>query len=92
MMGERARRRDADVRRVMNPRLLTQNARRHGDQVGFTWESHPREIDGRALALASHPAARHRQGRPYPGPPRIATMFWSIRGLPARRSGADHPG
>ena len=49
-------------RRVMNlAHLLTQNARRHGDRVGFIWAEKSwtwREIDARASALAAALAAR----------------------------------
>jgi fatty-acyl-CoA synthase len=49
-------------RRVMNlAHLLTQNARRHGDRVGFIWGDRSwtwREIDGHVSALAAALAAR----------------------------------
>src|SRR6201991_476528 len=49
-------------RRVMNlAHLLTQNARRHGDRVGFIWGERSwtwREIDRLVLALAAALAAR----------------------------------
>src|SRR5260370_2263739 len=49
-------------RRVMNlAHLLTQNAPRHGDRVGFIWAEKSwtwREIDARAPALAAAPDAR----------------------------------
>ena len=49
-------------RRVMNlAHLLTQNARRHGDRVGFIWGEKSwtwREIDGHVSALAAALAAR----------------------------------
>ena len=49
-------------RRVMNlAHLLTQNARRHGDRVGFIWGEKSwtwREIDGQVSALAAALAAR----------------------------------
>ena len=49
-------------RRVMNlAHLLTQNARRHGDRVGFIWAERSftwREIDRRVSALAAALAAR----------------------------------
>jgi fatty-acyl-CoA synthase len=49
-------------RRVMNlAHLLTQNARRHADRVGFAWGDRSwswREIDGRVSALAAALAAR----------------------------------
>jgi fatty-acyl-CoA synthase len=49
-------------RRVMNlAHLLTQNARRHGDRVGFVWGDRSwtwREIDGSVSALAAALSAR----------------------------------
>jgi fatty-acyl-CoA synthase len=49
-------------RRVMNlAHFLTQNARRHGDRVGFIWAENSRtwrEIDARVSALAAALAAR----------------------------------
>src|ERR1700760_1426194 len=49
-------------RRVMNlAHFLTQNARRHGDRVGFVWGERSwtwREIDGHVSALAAALAAR----------------------------------
>src|SRR3954466_14438075 len=49
-------------RRVMNlAHMLTQNARRHGDRVGFIWGDRSwtwREIDRRVSALAAALAAR----------------------------------
>ncbi len=49
-------------RRVMNlAHFLTQNARRHGDRVGFIWGDRSwtwREIDGHVSALAAALAAR----------------------------------
>ncbi|HEX6959391.1 MAG TPA: acyl-CoA synthetase [Ferrovibrio sp.] len=49
-------------RRVMNlAHFLTQNARRHGDRVGFVWGDRSwtwREIDGLVTALAAALAAR----------------------------------
>ena len=49
-------------RRVMNlAYLLTQNARRHGDRIGFVWGARAwrwREIDGEVSALAAALAAR----------------------------------
>src|SRR6478672_1988137 len=49
-------------RRVMNlARMVTQNARRHGDRAGFIWSDRSwtwREIDGRVSALAAALAAR----------------------------------
>ena len=49
-------------RRVMNlAHLLTQNARRHGDRVGFIWGDRSwtwREIDKLVSALAAALAAR----------------------------------
>ena len=49
-------------RRVMNlAHFLTQNARRHGDRVGFIWGARSwtwREIDGLVTALAGALAAR----------------------------------
>ncbi|HYS87254.1 MAG TPA: AMP-binding protein, partial [Bradyrhizobium sp.] len=49
-------------RRAMNlAHLLTQNARRHGDRVGFIWGEKSwtwREIDGQVSALAAALAAR----------------------------------
>ncbi len=49
-------------RRVMNlAHLVTQNARRHGDRIGFVWGERAwtwREIDGHVSALAAALAAR----------------------------------
>ena len=49
-------------RRVMNlAHFLTQNARRHGDRIGFIWGDRSwtwREIDGHVSALAAALAAR----------------------------------
>jgi len=49
-------------RRVMNlAHMLTQNARRHGDRIGFIWGDKSwtwREIDGHVSALAAGLAAR----------------------------------
>ena len=49
-------------RRVMNlAHMLTQNARRHGDRIGFIWGDRSwtwREIDGHVSALAAGLAAR----------------------------------
>src|SRR6478672_1595090 len=49
-------------RRVMNlARMVTQNARRHGDRAGFIWSDRSwtwREIDGAVSALAAALAAR----------------------------------
>ena len=49
-------------RRVMNlAHLLTQNARRHGDRIGFIWGERSwtwREIDAKVSALAAALAAR----------------------------------
>src|SRR6266496_1390899 len=49
-------------RRVMNlAHMLTQNARRHGDRIGFIWGDRSwtwREIDGHVSALAAALAAR----------------------------------
>src|ERR1700730_7042667 len=49
-------------RRVMNlAHLATQNARRHGDRIGFVWAEKSwtwREIDARVSALAAALAAR----------------------------------
>src|ERR1700730_8412875 len=49
-------------RRVMNlAHLVTQNARRHGDRIGFIWGEKSwtwREIDGLVSALAAALAAR----------------------------------
>ena len=57
-------------RRVMNlAHFLTQNARRHGERIGFIWGDRSwtwREIDAAGLGAGGGTRrARHRQGRPH---------------------------
>src|SRR5882757_4050912 len=71
-------------RRVMNlAHLLTQNARRHGDRVGFIWGDRSwtwREIDGLVSALAAALAARGiaRGDRILVHSRNCDEMFWSM--------------
>ena len=84
-------------RRVMNlAHMLTQNARRHGDRTGFIWGEKSwtwREIDARGLGAGGGARrARHRQGRPHPGPFQElrGDVLVDVRGVSARRGlGAD---
>ena len=84
-------------RRVMNlAHMLTQNARRHGDRTGFIWGDRSwtwREIDAPGLGAGGGAGgARHRQGRPHPGPFQELRrdVLVDVRGVPARRGlGAD---
>src|SRR5712664_3015805 len=71
-------------RRVMNlAHLLTQNARRHGDRIGFVWGDRSftwREIDGRVSALAAALAARGigKADRILVHSKNCDEMFWSM--------------
>src|ERR1700676_804081 len=71
-------------RRVMNlAHFLTQNARRHGDRVGFIWAEKSwtwREIDARVSALAAALAARGivRGDRILMHSKNCDEMFWSM--------------
>jgi len=72
-------------RRVMNlAHLLTQNARRHGDRVGFFWGDRSwtwREIDGHVSALAAALAGRgivKGDRILVPLQERRRAMFWSM--------------
>ena len=84
-------------RRVMNlAHMLTQNARRHGDRVGFIWGDRSwtwREIDAPGFgARGGTGRARHRQGRPHPGPFQELRrdVLVDVRGVPVGRGlGAD---
>jgi fatty-acyl-CoA synthase len=71
-------------RRVMNlAHLLTQNARRHGDRVGFIWGERSwtwRQIDGQVSALAAALAERGivRGDRILVHSKNCDEMFWSM--------------
>src|SRR5436190_9695496 len=71
-------------RRVMNlAYLLTQNARRHGDRIGFVWGDRSwtwREIDGLVSGLAAALAARGivKGDRILVHSKNGADMFWSM--------------
>src|SRR5258705_10220124 len=71
-------------RRVMNlAHLLTQNARRHGERIGFVWGERSwtwREIDGLVSALAAALAARGiaRGDRILVHSRNCDEMFWSM--------------
>ena len=71
-------------RRVMNlAHMLTQNARRHGDRVGFIWGDKSwtwREIDGAVSALAAALAARGvvKGDRVLVHSKNCDEMFWSM--------------
>jgi fatty-acyl-CoA synthase len=71
-------------RRVMNlAHLVTQNAQRHGDRLGFVWGERSytwREIDGRVAALAAALAARGigKGDRVLVHSKNCDEMFWSM--------------
>jgi fatty-acyl-CoA synthase len=71
-------------RRVMNlAHLVTENARRHGDRVGFIWGERSfswREIEGRVAALAAALAARGigKGDRVLVHSKNCDEMFWSM--------------
>ena len=69
-------------RRVMNlAHLLTQNARRHGDRIGFIWGERTwtwREIDGARLGAGGRRLPRAASSR--------ATASWSIPRIATRCS------
>src|SRR5258708_11083060 len=71
-------------RRVMNlAHLVTQNARRHGDRIGFVWGERSwtwREIDGHVSSLAAALAARGiaKGARILLHAKNCAGMFWSM--------------
>src|ERR1044071_9527117 len=71
-------------RRVMNlAHMLTQNARRHGDRIGFVWGDRSwtwREIDGHVSALAAALAARGvvKGDRDLVHSKNCDEMFWSM--------------
>src|SRR5260370_10523521 len=79
-------------RGVMNlAHLVTQNARRHGDRIGFVWGERSwtwREIDGHVSALAAALAARGiaKGDRILVHSKNCDEMFWSM--FPAFRLGA----